>query len=217
MFQSLFGARTRSSLIDGAFETISGMLAHAAEMYDIAIAMLLDNRPTDVDLDALDDRIDDGEREVRRVVLQHLSVDPQHDLVASLILVTIVQDAERLGDFARGLGDVVELTQQPRQGEFADGLRRLAQDIRPSFEACAASFGDDDAAGARQVIERHVQLKRAVREYTRRVVASDLAADLAVVYSSSARILGRVSAHLSNIASSVVQPYDRIRHGDEEL
>jgi hypothetical protein len=40
---------------------------------------------------------------------------------------------------------------------------------------------------------------------------------MAVVYSGAARSLRRVGAHLSNIASSVVQPYDRIRHGDEEL
>jgi hypothetical protein len=38
-----------------------------------------------------------------------------------------------------------------------------------------------------------------------------------VVYSGAARSLRRVSAHLSNIASSVVQPYDRIRHGDENV
>ncbi len=217
MFERLFGARAQSTLIDEAFETISGMLTHAAEMYDLAIAMLLDDAATDVDLDALDDRIDDGEREVRRAVLEHLAVDPQHDLVASLVLVSIVQDAERLGDFARGLGDFVELKQGKLEGEFADDLRRIAETIRPSFEACAAAFGDDDAQGASQVIERHVETKIAVREYMVRLAASGLPADPAVVYSSAVRILGRVSAHLSNIASSVVQPYDRIRHGDEEV
>lgn len=217
MFKRLFGARAQSTLIDEGFETISGMLTHAAEMYDIAIEMLLDNRPADVDLDALDDRIDDGERQVRRTVLQHLAVDPRHDLVASLILVSIVQDAERIGDFARGLGDLVELKEGRLEGEFADDLRQIAERIRPSFEVCAAAFGDDNAKGASQLIERHVETKVVVREYMSRLAASDLSADPAVVYSSAVRILARVSAHLSNIASSVVQPYDRIRHGDEEV
>jgi len=217
MFKRLFGARAQSTLIDEAFETVSGMLTHAAEMYDIAIGMLLDNQSAEVDLDTLDDRIDDGEREVRRTVLQHLAVDPRHDLVASLILVSIIQDAERIGDFARGLGDLVELKKDPLEGEFADGLRQIAERIRPSFEACAAAFGDDDAKGAGQVIEHHVETKIVVKDYVARLAASDLSADPAVVYSSAARMLGRVSAHLSNIASSVVQPYDRIRHGDEEI
>jgi hypothetical protein len=47
------------------------------------------------------------------------------------------------------------------------------------------------------------------------VAASDLSADMAVVYSDAARILRRIGAHLSNICSTVSQPYDRIRHGDE--
>jgi hypothetical protein len=48
------------------------------------------------------------------------------------------------------------------------------------------------------------------------VAASDLSANMAIVYAVAARILRRISAHLSNIASTVVQPYDRIRHGDED-
>jgi hypothetical protein len=61
------------------------------------------------------------------------------------------------------------------------------------------------------------ELKAAFLDYTGRIAESDLTADMAVVYSGAARSLRRVGAHLSNIASSVVQPYDRIRHGDEEL
>ena len=48
------------------------------------------------------------------------------------------------------------------------------------------------------------------------MAASNLSADMAIVYATGARILRRISAHLSNIASSVVQPYDKIRHDDEE-
>ena len=62
----------------------------------------------------------------------------------------------------------------------------------------------------------YAELKKDLLDYTRQVAASDLGADLAVVYSGAARSLRRVGAHLANIASSVVQPYDRIRHGDEE-
>ena len=49
-----------------------------------------------VDLVEMDDVVDEGEREVRRTVLEHLSMNPRQDLVASLILVSIVNDAERI-------------------------------------------------------------------------------------------------------------------------
>jgi phosphate uptake regulator len=66
-------------------------------------------------------------------------------------------------------------------------------------------------------VTTHTELKKAFKDYTGKVAESDLSADMAIVYASAARILRRISAHLSNIASTVVQPYDRIRHGDEDV
>ena len=217
MFKQLFGSGKRSSLVEAAFEDVSKMLQQSAKMLDLSLAALLDNEDLEVDLDDMDDVVDEGERMVRRTILQHLSVNPEQDLVASLILVSMVQDAERIGDFSRGLGEVVELAKSPREGVLAEELGALAQRIRPMFEICEAAFREDDSESALRIMNEHTEVKRALKEYTARVAASDLTADMAVVYATSARILRRISAHLSNIASSVVQPYDRIRHGDEDL
>jgi phosphate transport system protein len=217
MFERLFGLNRRSTLIDAAFRDISEMLSHSRAMLDLALGALLDNRPLEVDLDEMDDAVDEGERMVRRTVLEHLSVNPRQDLVASLVLASMVQDAERVGDFARGIAELVPLAGGPRQGPFADELRELAGRLRPLFALTEKAFADDDPDQARRVMTAYAELKTAFLDFTRRVAASDLGADMAVVYSGAARSLRRVGAHLSNIASSVVQPYDRIRHGDEEV
>ena len=217
MFRRLFGSDKRSPLVHAAFADVSVMLNQAADMLDHSLAALLDNQEVQVDLEHMDDVIDEAERMVRRTILQHLSVSPRQDLVASLILVSMVQDAERIGDFARGLSEVVTLAKGPREGAFADGLRALAGRVRPMFEVCEIAFRNDDSELAKELIMEHVELKRSLIQYTSQVADSDLGADMAIVYATSARILRRISAHLSNIASSVVQPYDRIRHGDEDL
>jgi hypothetical protein len=85
------------------------------------------------------------------------------------------------------------------------------------FDVCERAFRDDDVEGARLVVATHAELKKAFIDYTEQVAKSDLDADMAIVYASAARILRRISAHLSNIASTVVQPYDRIRHEDEDV
>ncbi len=216
MFEQLFGSKTPSTLIEAAFRDISSMIEQSSTMFDHAIAALLDNQPLTVDLDEMDDVVDDGERMVRRSVLEHLTVDPSKDLVASLVLVSMVQDVERIGDFARGLSELIPLARGPREGTFRDELVTIANDIRPLFDACRKGFRDDDPEQARQVISSHVANKSALAQFTANVAASDLPADQAVVYASGARMLRRISAHLSNVASSVVQPFDRIRHGDEE-
>lgn len=216
MFERLFGKESGSVLIQAAFRDVSGMLTHSARMLDLAAVSLIDNLPLEVDLDHMDDRVDEGERMVRRTVLEHLSVDPQQDLVASLVLVSMVQDAERIGDFARGLGELVPLASGPRTGPFRDQLKGFVKELRPLFDLTEEAFRTDDVEMAKRVVATHRRLKRQLQKYTEEVAASDLGADMAVVYSGAARILRRIGAHLSNISSSVVQPYDRIRHGDEE-
>ena len=215
MFERLFG-RKSSPLVEHAFGDVSEMLHQSARMLDLALAALLDNQPLEADLDAMDDHVDQGERMVRRSILEHLAFDPRTDLLPSLILASMVQDAERVGDFAKGLAELIPLARSPRQGPFADRLREMAGEVRALFGPCEEAFRQDDPEKARQVTSRHSDIKRRLGQLTRDVAASDLSADMAVVYSGTARSLRRISAHLSNIASSVSQPYDRIRHGDED-
>ncbi len=217
MFQRLFGTDTQSKLVEAAFEDVATMFQQSAKMLDLSLLALLDNEELRVDLDDMDDVVDEGERMVRRTILQHLSVNPRQDLVASLILVSTVQDAERMGDFARGLGELIDLAGSPREGRFADELRALTDRLQPMFEVCERAFRDDNLEEARQVVATHTELKQAFIDYTAQVAKSDLTADMAIVYASAARILRRISAHLSNIASTVVQPFDRIRHDDEDV
>ena len=216
MFERIFDPSGQSKLVEAAFQDVSTMLKQSARMLDHSLSALLDNQELEVDLDHMDDVVDEGERMVRRTILEHLSVNPRQDLVASLILVSMVQDAERIGDFARGLAELVPLAGSPRKGPLADELRSLAERLRPLFEICEKAFRDDDVEEARRVVAAHRELKRQLIAFTERVASSDLSADMAIVYAGAARILRRIGAHLSNIASTVVQPYDRIRHGDEE-
>lgn len=217
MFERLFGTGKTSILLEAAFRDITTMLEQSGRMLDHSLSVLLDHAELEVDLDRLDDVVDEGERMVRRSVLEHLTVDPSKDLVASLVLVSMVQDAERIGDFARGLAEVAGLAKGRREGPFADELRALAGRVRPLFEICEKAFREDDPDMAREVVVAHREIKQELIGFTRRIADSELSADMALVYGSAARILRRIGAHLSNIASTVVQPYDRIRHGDEEV
>jgi len=216
MFRQLFGPEERSALVNAAFADVSQMLHLSAEMLDHSLEVLLENRPVSVDLEDMDDVVDEAERRVRRTILQHLAVNPRQDLVASLVLVSMVQDAERIGDFARGLVELMKMARSPRQGVFCDDLRALAARVRPLFDICERAFREGDEAQARQVMAAHSALRKELKEYRGRVANSDLSADMAIVYAGAAQILRRVGAHLSNIASTVVQPYDKIRHGDED-
>ena len=193
------------------------MLQQAGRMLDHSLAVLLDNRELEVDLEGMDDVIDEAERMVRRSILEHMTVSPRQDLVASLILASVVQEAERIGDFARGLTEIAALAKGPRSGPFADKLRTHALRVRSLFEQCEEAFREDDSVMARAIMVSHRELKAELTRYLHEIADSDLTADMALVYGSSATMLRRISSHLSNIVSTVVQPFDRIRHDDEEI
>ena len=203
--------------MDEAFAEVSGMLQRSARMLDHSLEVLLDNTPVSMDLEELDDMVDEAERRVRRTILHHLAVNPKQDLVASLILVSMVQDAERIGDFARGLVELVKMARSPRSGPFAEELRGFADRLRPLFEMTERAFRKAHGTEARRMIKTHRALRNDLKAYRTRVAESDLSADMAVLYAGAAQIFRRVGAHMSNICSTVVQPYDEIRHGEEDL
>lgn len=149
MFRLLFGSDQPSTLIQTAFRDFDTMLGQSAKMLDHALDNLLDNRVLEVDLQHMDDVVDESERMIRRTILEHLSVNPRQDLVASLILVSMVQDAERIGDFARGLAEVAMMAGSPRESPWTDELRGVAAKITPLFGYCREGFEGADEARPR--------------------------------------------------------------------
>lgn len=215
IFERLFG-NVSSPLLDAATKDIGDMLDRASVMHDYALRGLLGNEDMTTDLDKMDDAIDEMDRDVRRRLIEHLAVEPTKDVVATLVLATMVNDAERLGDYSRGLAELIPLAGQKRTGEFAERLSALAHQLRPLFDETKEAVREDNADRARHVMGETARLKAEFLAYTRGVAASDLTADMAVVYASAARILRRTGSHLSNLASALTLPYDRIRRDDED-
>ncbi len=216
MFKKLFGDTAGSALIEESFREVTTMIEQSERMYNHAIAALLDNAPLEVDLEDLDDVVDEAEQRVRRRVLEHLAIRPDQDLVSCLLLMSLVQDGERVGDFARGLVELVPLARSERVGPFASRLRAASEVTRALFTDTRRALVDENADLAVRVTDAARENKREMIALTADLAASDASADMAVVYSGAARILRRITSHLSNMCSTVSQPFHRIRHDDEE-
>ena len=68
MWKQLFGTGEPSTLVESAFKDVTLMLERSAEMLDLSLEALLENKVLTVDLDHMDDVVDEGERMVRPVV-----------------------------------------------------------------------------------------------------------------------------------------------------
>ena len=181
-------------------------------MFAAATATLLDNEPLELDLAAEDELINAQERRIRRTVLDHVTQSPREELALSLVLVSIVQDAERCGDLAKTIAKVADLADRPRMGPHVEALRATRDRVQTAFPRVSEAFLAGDAEAARAVMDQHARVKTEVADYLHTLArAPDLSSNLAVVLTSGARMIGRTSAHLSNIISCVVLPFDQIR------
>lgn len=209
---------TKPALIARSLDALAEMIDTAGRMYAAATASLLDNESLELDLSAEDETINAYEQEIRRAMLEHVTLSPRDELALSLVLVAIVQDAERLGDLAKSIAKVAELADRPRMGAHVETLRPLRDRVQTAFPRVRAAFLSGDVESARIVMGEHERTKADVAAYlTRLAAAPDLTPNLAVVLASGGRMIGRTSAHLSNIISGVAVPFDQIRRAPSRV
>lgn len=212
-----FLSDAKPPLIQQSVNDLLAMVDRAGEMFGFATAALLDNESIRVDLAAMDADINTREGLIRRAVLEHVAVNPQQELSFSLLMVAVVQDAERCGDLAKSLAKAAALSDAPRMGRHVAALSAIRDRVQAEFPLVHAAFASGDATGAAAVMETHETVKDEVGAFLEELArADDVSPNEAVVLGISARMIGRVSSHLSNIISAVALPFDQLRRSPSD-
>ena len=210
MLKEIMKTRKRTALLYDAIAEVLNMLERAQRMFGVSCGTLLSEDRLGVDVDREDRDINAGERLVRRMIFEHLTINPEQDLPTSLSVLSIVHDVERLGDYAKSL---TELSQWREFGAAENRYGRTCKDIHqmitPLFDDVQKALRESDGDVARSVMRQHVEIKARTDEFVEAVMGEPDSKE-AVLYTLASRYLRRISAHLSNVASSVVNPLDRI-------
>jgi Na+/phosphate symporter len=216
MFKQFYELFRKDNLMQQAYDRSLEMLEADREMFLAASSSLREHDDARIELDvyATDQMINAYEREVRRKVFTHLAVVSDRDLNAGLVLVSVVIDIERIGDYTK---NIIELAlhhpQRLNCGPFEEDVRRIETTVRTMFRLLSEALPDNDEAKAAEVMSEHWWIARRVSGIVATLIERNepaLACHEAVTTVLYARYLKRISAHLMNIASSVVNPLDRI-------
>ncbi|HHS51187.1 MAG TPA: hypothetical protein ENN07_08750 [candidate division Zixibacteria bacterium] len=217
MFRQLLSLWNRDDLLRQAFKDTSEMLKIAKDFFCRAAAPLFVGQPADKDaIYATDRLINKYEIETRRKVLEHLSISPQQDTTAVLVLTTIAVDIERLGDYSKNFFELWELYGQSfGHAPVIDKLRTVNGNVERMFNLTIDSFESADADIAHQILETHIENSKICESVIAEMVVEEeaslgLTCNQRVLVALASRYLKRISAHLKNVASSVVNPFDRI-------
>ncbi len=211
MFKELIETEKRTRLLYDALQEALKMMEEGERMFAASCDSLVRGEPPELDLARSDRDINASERLVRRLIFQHLTLNPQQDLPVSLALTTVVYDMERIGDYAKSILELraAGLVLQ-EGGADTEGFCSLREMISPLFAKTSKAFVEGDAGLAREVMASHEQVKERVDELIAGASQAIQEGNAAPLFPLVVRFLRRVSAHLSNVASSVVNPLDQI-------
>lgn len=196
------------------------MLALTQEMNYAAGQILFgeDNRKTQRELIyERDTEVNELERTIRRQVVTHLAVPGNDaDLPYSLLLISLVKDVERLGDYAKNLTEIVDIRPEPLpDGPVLAELTMIRRRIELAFQSCADVFVRSSRDEAAELI---VQGRETARRCDRLVVEighSSYDAATTTAFILATRYYKRIGAHLLNVLTGVVMPLDKVDYFDE--
>lgn len=162
------------------------------------------------DLFDTDRRINRAEQQIRREIVVHAAVHGVAEFPPCLILMSIVKDAERVGDYAKNIFDLADLSPRPPAGEHKDRLVKLKDRISQVMATCREIFDAHAKDRAAELIREAQTIEDLCDEQIRRLIQAEEPVDLAAAYVLAYRYFKRVVSHIRNVASSVVEPLHKL-------
>jgi phosphate uptake regulator len=213
MFKELYDALRKGSILRSAFESVDRMHLQAKEMYVLSVECLVENKDEIAkDIGREDRIINVTVREVRREILEYLAINSSPDISASLMLTGIVIDYERIGDYCKNIAQLgLMYPTRLTASSFFTIFTEMDAIIRTMFDLTIESLKKSDVEKGTEVMKMHVQTKKLHVEIISKLrKGENIDIQAAIVYALLTEYLRRISAHLQNIASTVVQPFERV-------
>ena len=166
----------------------------------------------------VDKNVNRMEREIRKRIVEHLSIQPSVDVPVSLVLMSVVKDVERVGDYCKNIFELMALLNKPIDSKtykgFFDGIEK---EIIELFTKAQTAFIESDEKIAREILSKERKIVKTCDEIVSKLAKSSLSTNEGVCLSLLARYFKRVAAHLTNVGSSVILPVSDLDFFDEKL
>ncbi len=217
MWKTFFNIWKKDDLLNQAWDDCYQALEISQEMFLEAVRFLRE-AGHEVDSQHIrrkDKRINKYQREIRRKVMTHCTFQKGGSLPGGMVLVSIIIDVERIGDNAKNILDLAQtLGAKFKVPVCEEAVQEIEKDIQKRFKEMVGILKGHEVEQARKIMNRHRKTTRhvcdnliddLVKGHVNEITPANSAA-LALYL----RYLKRISAHLKNVATSVVNPFDRI-------
>ncbi len=218
--REIFGGK---SLIEDALADSWAMLETDKQMFDASVRSLRqqDSSEVEIDIYEADRKIDQSQQEIRRKVLTHLAVSGSTNLSIGLGLVSIVIDIERIGDYTKNIYELAKLhPSRLSGGEWENDVKVAESTVSRHMGSLSEALRGSDVELAKQIIKDMSMVKAHCDKYVMRLIKGNTESvdkREAVSLALYMRYLKRVASHLQNMATSIVNPFDKIGYINKQV
>ncbi|MCK5491142.1 MAG: hypothetical protein KAI67_04840 [Candidatus Pacebacteria bacterium] len=217
MFKKLMEILQRENLLKQSVDTLEIMLKKNRETFKLVTDFLVIGKEIEKNIHNEDKKINRYEIEIRKKILEHVSINPEQDVTFALILLGATRDIERTGDFMKNIYDIsLKLEGGFSSNKYTEIIKKQINIILEMFDLTHDAFINSDEEKAKKVVQMH---KNKVCSRSDQIIMDtiddvDIKAKNAVIYALLAVYFRRIGAHLANVASSVISPFEKIRYID---
>lgn len=163
-----------------------------------------------------DSDINDYHRDIRKKVVTYYSISKDvTNIDSGLILINMVVDIERVGDYTKNILDLAKHHPEKLISEnISDNLRVIEKAVIQRFGNTVKAIEEMDEKIAGELIKSY---RNDLGKLSDNIVSSSISGNLHIgeEYKASsmvlyARYLKRIGAHLKNITSVVVNPFESV-------
>jgi phosphate uptake regulator len=215
---SIFRGVSPLQEISANFQT---MLKLSEEMILEASNIFWQNKPSSERIAKLrqtDVRVNQLERAIRKQAATNVTISGTRNAPYNLLMMSLVKDVERLGDYAKNLAEASQLVDSQLPD---DALTRELRAIRDSVETFAKEAGkvfqSSNIARAHELTVEGRSTSKRCDELLKKIACSDYGAANAVKLALGARYYKRIEAHLLNLVSSLIMPLHKLDYFDEDF
>ena len=218
IFREIVNLWKSEDLLSQAWDESYKMMMLSNEIFTQAIKYLREGENQDIikALKKRDVEINIFQRDVRRKVVTHYAISQDiDDLPNGLVLLNMVVDVERVGDYTKNILDLA--LNHPniiKSEEFSEDLYHVEQEVISRFSKTLEAIHTQDADVARSMM---VSYKETLTSISDDIVNGCISGEITlgdesktVALALYARYLKRIGAHLKNITTVLVNPFDAV-------
>lgn len=216
MIKEIISVFKSDSLMDRAYKRSFDMLDLTFDMFLQSKEVLrnTDHNKLDIDIDDQDMEVNKYQREVRKDVFNHLAQSGIDALPSGLVLVSIVIDLERIGDYTKNIVEIAK-DYKPRLkgGGIEEDISKIEKAVEENFVKTIDCFKTSNEEEGLELLENYKWVSKLCDQILRGFIRGEhlkMDSDRAVALALYVRSLKRIYSHLRNVTTAVVNPFHRI-------